>query len=191
MRTRGAAPAVRIAEETAMGRRIGALRWVRAAQSTLATTTVLVAVAGPGCATQQRTAAAADDREVVRRAFERWTAGEGGPFELLADDAEWTIAGSSPMSRTYRGKEQFLEEVIRPFNARLSEPLVPAVRRIYSDGDTVVVLFDAAATARDGLPYRNTYAWFLRMRASRIVEAIAFLDTRLFDEFWRRVPPTP
>lgn len=129
------------------------------------------------------------DREIVHEAFERWRRSEGGPFELLADDAQWTIVGSSPMSRTYGSKRQFMDEVITPFNARLSRPLVPAVRRIYSDGDTVIVLFDAAATAKDGLPYRNTYAWFLRMRDGRIASATAFFDTRLFDEFWSRVKP--
>jgi len=51
--------------------------------------------------------------------FERWRAGTGGPFELLADDARWTITGSSPVSNTYQSKDQFMTEVIRPFNARM------------------------------------------------------------------------
>jgi ketosteroid isomerase-like protein len=54
----------------------------------------------------------------------------------------------------------FLSEVIRPFNARMSVGLKPAIRSIYAEGDTVIVLFDARGTARDGKPYENTYAWF-------------------------------
>jgi len=132
-----------------------------------------------------------DNREAVRVAFERWRAGTGGPFELLADDAQWTIVDSSPLSKTYQSKQQFFGEVIDPFNARLSRPLVPSVRGLYADGNTVIVLFDGAALARDGQPYSNTYSWFLRMETGRIITATAFFDTRLFDEFWTRVTPTP
>lgn len=134
-------------------------------------------------------ALAAANRAVVQASFDRWRAGTGGPFELLAPEAEWTIVGSSPRSKTYASRQAFLDEVIEPFNARLAAPLVPAVRHISADGDVVVVLFDAAAPARDGQPYRNTYTWHLWMRESRIVRAIAFFDTRLFDEFWSRVAP--
>lgn len=134
---------------------------------------------------------AGSNKELVARAFERWRAGTGGPFELLDEQAEWTITGSSPYSRTYPSRRDFMDEVIGPFNARLSSPLVPTVRGLYADGDTVVVLFDGQAMAIDGLAYRNTYAWLLRMDNGRVVEVTAVFDTRLFDEFWVRVQPRP
>lgn len=130
-----------------------------------------------------------DAETLVRDSFERWRAGTGGPFELLADDASWTIVGSSPLSKRYDGKEQFMAEVIRPFNARMDRPLRPTVRQVCANGDTVVVLFDAESRCTDGRPYRNTYAWFMRMRDGRAVDVTAFFDTRLFDEMWSRVAP--
>lgn len=129
------------------------------------------------------------NKALVQASFDRWRNGTGGPFELLAADAAWTIVGSSPLSKTYRSKAQFLDEVINPFNARMSKPLVPTVRGLYADGDTVIILFDAEATVRDGKPYRNTYTWYFRMKDAQVVEAIAFFDTREFDEFWNRVSP--
>jgi len=78
-------------------------------------------------------------------------------------DAQWTIVGSSPLSKTYHGVQPFLDEVIRPFNARMRIPLV--------------------------LPYRNTYTWYFFMRDAKVTKAIAFFDTREFDEFWHRVKP--
>ena len=129
------------------------------------------------------------NKALVEASFERWKSKTGGPVELLAPDAEWTIVGSSPLSRTYRSKQQFIDEVINPFNARMSSPLVPTVRGIYADGDTVVILFDAEATVRDGKPYHNTYSWYFQMRHGQVVKAIAFFDTRDFDEFWNRVSP--
>jgi uncharacterized protein len=104
-----------------------------------------------------------NNKAAVRASFDRWSAGTGSPFELLAPDAEWTIVGSSPLSKTYR-RQDFLDEVIHPFNARMATPLKPAVRGIYADGDTVIMLFDASAMARDGVPYHNTYTWYFEMK---------------------------
>lgn len=129
--------------------------------------------------------------DIVRQAFDAWTAGTGGPYDLLADDAVWTITGHSLASKTYGSREAFLDEVIRPFNARMSTGLKPTIRNLYRDGDTVIVFFDASGTARDGKPYANTYAWFLELQDGRIVKAFAFFDSIAFDEFWTRVPPAP
>jgi uncharacterized protein len=71
----------------------------------------------------------------------------------------------------------------------MMKPLVPTVRGIFADGDMVIILFDAAAIANDGVPYRNTYTWYFQMKDGKIVKAIAFFDTRDFDDFWKRVSP--
>jgi uncharacterized protein len=127
--------------------------------------------------------------DIVRAGLDAWRDGTGSPYDALADDATWEITGNSLASRTYTSKEDFLANVIRPFNARMSAPLVPTVRDLYVDGDTVVAFFDAEGTARDGLPYRNTYAWFLTMRENRIVKASAFFDSIAFNDLWTRVSP--
>jgi ketosteroid isomerase-like protein len=131
------------------------------------------------------------NKALVKASFDRWKNGTGGPFELLASDVEWTIVGTSPLSKTYHSKQEFLDIVINPFNARMIRPLVPEIHGIYSDGDTVIILFDAMATVRDGRPYHNTYSWYLQMRDGQVVKSVAFFDTRDFDEFWNRVSPKP
>ena len=129
------------------------------------------------------------NRTLVSQGFDAWAAGTGSPYDLLADDASWTIAGNSLASKTYPSKEAFIAEVIKPFNARMRERLMPTVRHLYVDGDTVIAFFDAKGVATDGVAYANTYAWFLRMRGDRIVEAHAFFDSIAFDALWRRVTP--
>jgi len=133
-------------------------------------------------------AEASNNKALVARAFDAWANGTGGPYDLLADDATWTIVGNSPASRTYNSRREFLDLVIGPFNARMASPLVPVVRASYAEGDWVIALFDAAGTARDGRPYRNTYSWYLRLRGGQIVEAIAF-DTIEFTDFGERITP--
>ncbi|TCL71067.1 nuclear transport factor 2 family protein [Rhizobium sp. BK251] len=130
------------------------------------------------------------NKTTVEAGFDAWAAGTGSPYDLLADDARWTIEGYSLASKTYPSREAFLREVIRPFNARMKAPLKPAIRNVYADGDTVIVFFDARGIARDGVPYTNTYAWFLDMRDGRIVRASAFFDSVAFNEFWTRVTPS-
>ena len=140
-------------------------------------------------AATQPSAEEARNLQLIAQSFAAWRAGTGGPYDLLAEDAQWTITGNSLVARSYPSREAFLSEVIRPFNARMSKPLSPTIRRLYAEGDTVIAFFDASGQARDGKPYVNTYAWFLRMRDGRIVEAHAFFDSLQFDDFWRRVAP--
>ncbi|MHC9294192.1 nuclear transport factor 2 family protein [Mycobacterium sp. LTG2003] len=127
----------------------------------------------------------------VQAGFDAWREGTGSPYDALADDATWEITGNSVAARVYTGKEDFLANVIRPFNARMSARLIPTIRDMYTDGDTVIVFFDAEGTARDGLPYRNTYAWFLTLLDDKIVKASAFFDSIAFDDLWKRVSPAP
>lgn len=129
------------------------------------------------------------NRKVIEAGFDAWRNGTGSVFDLLAPDAKWTIVGNAPVSRTYTSRQEFLDLVINPFNARLSSRLVPTVRGLYTDGDMVIAMFDAEATARDGKPYRNTYTWYMRVRDGRIVEVIAFFDTIEFTDFWTRIKP--
>lgn len=129
------------------------------------------------------------NKAIVQASFDAWRAGTGSPFDLLAEDATWTIVGRSVASKTYGSRAAFLENVIRPFNARMASGLKPAIRNLYSDGDAVIIFFDAHGTARDGRPYANTYAWFLDMRDGKIVKAFAFFDSVEFNELWKRVSP--
>lgn len=151
----------------------------------------LVAIAAAGLAMMVVTPAMAqeDNKAIVQRAFDAWASGTGSPYDLLADDAVWTIAGNSLASKTYPSREAFLSEVIRPFVARMSVGLKPKIHAIYADGPTVIVHFDAAGTAKDGKPYTNTYAWFLDLDGGRIVKATAFYDAIAFNDLWTRVQP--
>ena len=152
---------------------------------------VLALATGGGIMSAQTTSATIETRNkaTIERSFNAWRDGTGGPYDLLADNATWTIVGRSAASKTYESREAFMREVIRPFNARMSAPLRPEIRNLYADGDTVIVFFDARGTARDGKPYANTYAWFLTMRDDKVVKAFAFFDSVEFNEFWTRVTP--
>ena len=129
------------------------------------------------------------NRQIVKVSFENWRRGSGTVYDLLASNAKWTIVGLSTVSGTYHSRRDFLDQVIIPFNARLSTPLVPTVRGIYADGDMVIVMWDGAAIARDGKSYENTYSLYLKMRDGKIIDATAFFDSIAFEDLWKRVRP--
>lgn len=129
------------------------------------------------------------NRRAVQAAFDNWRRGIGNVFDLLASDVKWTNTGNSVVSGTYHSRRDFLDQVILPFNERLSTPLVPTVRAMYTDGDMVIVMWDGAAMARDGKSYENTYSWHLQMKNGKIVSATAFYDSIAFNDLWKRVRP--
>jgi uncharacterized protein len=88
------------------------------------------------------------NKALLKASFDRWKSGTGGPFDLLAPDVEWNIVGSSPLAKTYRSKEEFINEVIDPFNARMSRPLVPTVYNPTSKADLKLVRVVWAATSK-------------------------------------------
>jgi uncharacterized protein len=128
------------------------------------------------------------NKAMVLDRFNAWKAGTGGPFELLAENATWTIVGHSVVAKTYQ-RDDFLNQVIKPFNARMKEGLKPTIREISADGDSVIIFFDGRAMALDGKPYANTYAWFFKMSDGKVVEATAFFDSIEFNDLWQRVQP--
>lgn len=136
--------------------------------------------------------AALRNQRIVSAAFRRWAAGGTRFFdEVLAPDVKWTIAGSGPIAGSYRGRADFIARAVTPLTSRLAAPVRPTVRGLWSDGEQVIVHWDGATTARDGKPYRNTYAWIMRMRSGKAVEVTAFLDLAAYEDVLRRVPAAP
>lgn len=89
----------------------------------------------------------------------------------------WVVAGNSPVSGTYRSREQFMAEAVKPITDKLATPIVPSVRQIVAQGSLVVAYWDGQATAKDGSRYTNSYSWHMQLKNGRITHVTAFLDT--------------
>lgn len=131
----------------------------------------------------------ARNRQVVTEAFDRWAAG-GTTFvsDVLSPDVTWTIMGSGPSAGVFQGRDRFVEQAVRPFVSRLSSPVKPVSKQVWADGDHVVIKWDGTAVARDGQPYKNSYAWIFRMHDGKAVDVTAFLDLAPYDDVLRRIP---
>lgn len=136
---------------------------------------------------QNKTALMENNKRIIRDGFNKWANGSGSFFDLLADDLQWTIAGSTPLSKTYTSKKQFMDEVIDPLNQRLSKKIVPKLSGLYVDGDMVIALWEGKATAIDGRPYNAAYSWNMELKNDKIVRVTAFLDGIEFADIMKRI----
>ncbi len=129
-----------------------------------------------------------NNKKIIKQAFDKWAAGTGNFFDLLADNVHWTVAGSSPVSGVYQSREQFLNEAVKPITNKISGKITPVkLLGLYADKDVVVLMWEGAAKAKDGLPYKNTYCWQMTLEEGKIVSAMAFLDTYTLQELMTRV----
>ena len=132
------------------------------------------------------TMATADNKKLVQDAFAAWARGEGNAvFNLLADDVHWTVIGSTPVSRTYFSKREFLDGAVKPLGEKISGAIQPTVRDVSADGDKVIVQWDGRATGRNGTLYNQTYCWVMRLEGGKVREGTAYLDTELVSQLWK------
>lgn len=130
--------------------------------------------------------AAPGNAEIVREAF---TLGVGGPdsfYSILADDVQWTVIRAD-RSSTYTSRQEFLDVGAAPILDRLTGPIQAEVRELVTTENQVVALWRGTATARDGLPYVNEYAWVMTMANGRVTHVLAYLDLVALDELIQRV----
>lgn len=129
-----------------------------------------------------------NNKELVTHIFDELAKGNGGPFvEAWSDDLSWTVMGTTPWSRTCRGKQAVIKELMEPLFAQFTDTLTTTARRIIADGEYVAVEARGQATTRAGEAYNNRYCFVLRVEDGKIREITEYLDTALVE----RVLGTP
>ena len=120
------------------------------------------------------------NKRLLTAIFESLAASDSRPLiEHLSPDAAWTVKGNTPWSRTYRGKNAILAELLRPLGRRLATRYRAKAERILADGNHVVVEAQGEATTVAGLPYNNEYCFVYRLEDGYIVEVVEYTDTEL------------
>jgi uncharacterized protein len=123
---------------------------------------------------------AAENKQLMQNIFSELSKGNGKPFvENLADDICWTIIGSTKWSRTYRGKQAVLTELLRPLFAQFADQYTNTAHRFIAEDDYVVVECRGRVTTKSGTPYNNTYCWVCRVSDGKLQELTEYMDTEL------------
>ena len=122
------------------------------------------------------TGASERNRVAVRDAFDAWASGRGNVFDLLAEDATWTIPGSTPGAGQWHGRQAYIDAAVTPLFNSLAAPAWPELIGLWADGDQVIVRWRQDTALKAGGSYRNEYAWFLTMENGKATAVTAFLD---------------
>lgn len=160
---------------------------------TRTTLAVLVGAAAvtAGCATTYAEPPPADAEQrnthLVREAFARGVGDAETFYAILADDVTWTVARATAPT-TYTSRQQFLDDGVAPIVNRLTGQIQADVHEVIADDDQVVARWRGTATARDGVPYVNEYAWVMTMANERVTRVVAYLDLVALDDLITRVP---
>jgi uncharacterized protein len=116
----------------------------------------------------------------MQSVFAELARGNGQPFmDALADEARWTVIGSSPWSRTYEGKAVIVDELIRPLFRQFADQYTAQATRIIAEGDVVVVEARGKVTTRSGKPYNQTYCYIFQLADGKVRDLTEYQDTEL------------
>jgi hypothetical protein len=134
----------------------------------------------------------ASNKAQLEHAFRQTGKGNGQPFlDLLADDATWTIIGSTPWSGAYRGKQAILTSLLGPLRARLESPMRTHALRMIAEGDLVAVEGRGENRTKEGLAYQNQYCWIFEFRGGLVANLREYADTELFRHVLGAPPGAP
>jgi uncharacterized protein len=119
-------------------------------------------------------------KKCLEHVFGETAKGNGQPFlDALAEDAQWTVIGSTGWSKTYRGKAAILRDLIGPLRRVLAPPRKSHALHMIAEGNMVVVQGQGENLTRDGRRYDNTYCWVFAFRDGHVVGITEYADTEL------------
>jgi ketosteroid isomerase-like protein len=131
-------------------------------------------------------------RKRLEFVFSETAKGDWQPFvDVLSEDAEWTVIGSTGWSKTYRGKPQILSDLFAPLRRVLAPPRTSHALYMIAEGNMVAVQGQGKNTTRDGRRYDNTYCWIFAFRDGRVRAVTEYADTELMRSVLGEPPRRP
>jgi ketosteroid isomerase-like protein len=122
------------------------------------------------------------NKACVQEWFDRIARGDAeGAFSLFSDDILYRLQGTTPVSGSYRGREQLVNDFFVPWRKQIDGEIVLAVDELIGEGDRVVALARGRAKTIHGSDYNNDYVFVFGLRDGKICEVIEYLDTALVE----------
>lgn len=121
-----------------------------------------------------------ENKKLMQRVFDELSRGNSPALiEVLADDVQWHVTGTTKLSQTYRGKATLMNELVVPLFSQLEGQFVMTADRFIADDDCVVVEARGKSTTKTGRPYNNKYCWVFRLEDGKVKEVTEYMDTQL------------
>lgn len=126
-----------------------------------------------------------DARELVATTWGAIVRGDvKAAFAVMSDDVTWSIPGALPgISGVKVGKAQIID-VLRRIAKTFPGGLTSDVRRLYADGDAVIIEMTNRGTTASGRSYVNEYCFVFEVEKGRIRAIREYVDTQKAAEFF-------
>jgi len=123
----------------------------------------------------------AENKRIVQEFWDAFASGNSEKaFSLMADDFVWSVIGTTPLSGTYRGKQQvqekFLAKVFEVVDAEAGVGL--EIEELIAEGEKVVMRAKGSMKGRYG-PYNNSYCHVMTVRDNLLRATVEYVDTAL------------
>ena len=100
----------------------------------------------------------------------------------LAEDVTWTVMGQYSWSRTFRGKDAILNDLLGHVRSQLVERGRTVAHRFIAEGDYVVVEAKGDNLTKSGMRYDNDYCLVYRLENGKIKEIREYCDSALTEK---------
>lgn len=119
------------------------------------------------------------NKELVTKTWEAFAKGDiKTAFANMSDEISWLIPGNLPgLSGLKKGKNGILE-FARNAAKTFPNGLKSEIRRVYGDGDTVIVEMTNRGKLGNGRDYENEYCFVFEIEADKIRRVREYVDTQ-------------
>jgi ketosteroid isomerase-like protein len=123
---------------------------------------------------------AAENKELIRSMFAELSKGNGQAFlDAMADNIRFTLIGTTTLSGTFNGKQEFVSKVLMPLSAKLEGGISITIDNLIAEGDFVAMQGRGKSNTKAGGTYNNTYCQVFRVANGKVQEVTEYLDTEL------------
>ena len=121
-----------------------------------------------------------ENKKLLQHIFGELALGNSRPLvENMAEDFQWTVAGKSRWSGTFRGRDAVLNQLMAPLRAQIEGRIKTVPLRFIAEDDFVVVEARGNNMTRSGTPYNNSYCFVVRVDGGKLQEITEYMDTEL------------
>ncbi|RSD14860.1 nuclear transport factor 2 family protein [Amycolatopsis eburnea] len=126
---------------------------------------------------------AAENKQLLRTAFDAWATGDIRPLiAAMADDVTWTVSGHNSWSGSFVGKDSVRRDLLGPLGEQFEGTYTSTASRFVAEDDVVVVETRGSVATKTGARYDNRYCFVFRLTGGRIREITEYMDTQLVAE---------
>jgi uncharacterized protein len=122
------------------------------------------------------------NKAIVTQTWQALVKGDiNSAFANMSDEVSWLIPGNLPVSGLKRGKPAVLDFLCSAANM-FPKGLASEIRRVYGEGDVVIVELTNRGKLANGRDYENEYCFIYEIEGGKIRRIREYVDTHRYHD---------